>query len=237
MAKQPVYQFYSELRGCEPKIWRRFQVVGTVTLARLSYFVMTMYEMRGQHLFAMECPVTHNQEFLAPFASSFPKETDGRMEISFELKCAVIPDECKHDYALDAKKMKLSMLANKPGLTLNLVYDFGDEWVVELSLEEVIEDAPKNRLMPYVLEGEGYGIIENCGGVDQLMHIGEVIKDRTHKEFKEISSWLGTDEFDLGAFDIKDMTYRLQLVPPLFKKVYESGVSLYPDDLDYLNRS
>ena len=159
------------------------------------------------------------------------------MEISFELKCAVIPDECKHDYALDAKKMKLSMLANKPGLTLNLVYDFGDEWVVELSLEEVIEDAPKNRLMPAVLEGEGYGIIEDCGGVDQLMHIGEVIKDRTHKEFKEISSWLGTDEFDLGAFDIKDMTYRLQLVPPLFKKVYESGVSLYPDDLDYLNRS
>ena len=47
MAFQPIYQFYSELRNYEPKIWRRFQVLGNITLARLGYILITLYEMKA----------------------------------------------------------------------------------------------------------------------------------------------------------------------------------------------
>ena len=32
-----VYQFYAELEGYEPEIWRRFQVNGNISAARLGY--------------------------------------------------------------------------------------------------------------------------------------------------------------------------------------------------------
>lgn len=43
MASQPIYQFYVELQDYTPKIWRRFQVLGNVTAARLGYIIMTMF--------------------------------------------------------------------------------------------------------------------------------------------------------------------------------------------------
>ncbi len=54
MAAQPIYQFYSFLKDYQPVIWRRFQVAGNVTLARLGYIVMTMYEMQASHLFCID---------------------------------------------------------------------------------------------------------------------------------------------------------------------------------------
>jgi len=49
-----IYQFYAELADYEPKIWRRFQVAGDITVARLGYIVMTMYEMEANHLLAID---------------------------------------------------------------------------------------------------------------------------------------------------------------------------------------
>jgi hypothetical protein len=39
MASHPIYQFYTEFDDYEPKIWRRFQVPGNVTVARLGYII------------------------------------------------------------------------------------------------------------------------------------------------------------------------------------------------------
>ena len=50
MASQPIYQFYAELKDYEPKIWRRFQVPENITMARLGYILMTMYESQSSVL-------------------------------------------------------------------------------------------------------------------------------------------------------------------------------------------
>jgi hypothetical protein len=47
MASQPIYQFYAELDDYSPKIWRRFQVMNNITMARLGYIVMTIFEMQA----------------------------------------------------------------------------------------------------------------------------------------------------------------------------------------------
>jgi hypothetical protein len=57
MATQPIYQFYAELDDFKPKIWRRFQVPGNVTFARLGYITMTLFEITASHLFALEAPL------------------------------------------------------------------------------------------------------------------------------------------------------------------------------------
>jgi len=54
VASQPIYQFYAELKDYKPLIWRRFQVAGNITLAQLGYVTMTLFEMKGSHLFHLE---------------------------------------------------------------------------------------------------------------------------------------------------------------------------------------
>ena len=54
MASKPIYQIYAELQDYEPKIWRRFQVMNDITMARLAYILMTLFEMQGRHLYEFE---------------------------------------------------------------------------------------------------------------------------------------------------------------------------------------
>ena len=60
MASQPIYEFYAELEDYTPKIWRRFQVANNVTMARLGYILMTLFEMQASHLFRIEVPAREN---------------------------------------------------------------------------------------------------------------------------------------------------------------------------------
>ena len=66
MASQPIYQFYAELNNYQPKIWRRFQVPGNITMARLGYILMTLYEMQASHLFCITVPVREKEKGKSP---------------------------------------------------------------------------------------------------------------------------------------------------------------------------
>lgn len=54
MASKPIYQIYAELEDYKPKIWRRFQVLNDITMARLDYILMTIFEMQASHLYKFE---------------------------------------------------------------------------------------------------------------------------------------------------------------------------------------
>lgn len=60
MASKPIYQIYAELQDYEPKIWRRFQVMNDITVARLAYILMTLFEMQGSHLYLFEVDELNN---------------------------------------------------------------------------------------------------------------------------------------------------------------------------------
>ena len=60
MASHPIYQFYVELANYKPKIWRRFQVINNISMAKLGYIIMTMFEMKGNHLFEFDVPFLDN---------------------------------------------------------------------------------------------------------------------------------------------------------------------------------
>lgn len=232
MPSQPIYQFYAELDDYKPAIWRRFQVAGNITVARLAYVVMTLFEMTASHLFAVEVPFSDN--FLAETRRKLPKGKDAAaLEKVFAGVQAVwryevldfgldILGDSKENRVFDATKSGIAKAVQHPGDKLSLNYDFGDDWWVSLTLESVTKDVdlPGNEL-PRVLEGAGFGIIEDCGGMPGLAELAKAFKRKKGDLYTELSTWLGVDELDMSAFDIDDMNFRLKKLPRIYKQVYE----------------
>ena len=54
MATKPIYEIYAELQDYEPKMWRRFQILSDMTMARLAYTLMIMFEMKASHYYKFE---------------------------------------------------------------------------------------------------------------------------------------------------------------------------------------
>jgi hypothetical protein len=204
MASQQIYQFYAELDDYKPRIWRRFQVPGNITMARLGYIVMTLYEMQASHLFALEA------------------------QVEGEIFHFAIPDDefefCGGNdrFFINALNMKISRYSNRPGTQFLFNYDFGDDWRVALTLEEVIADKDlPGKELPRVIEGAGYGIIEDCGGIRGLEELTKAFKAKRGRQYKEFRDWLGVDSLDLAAFDLDDMNFRLKKVPRIYADIYE----------------
>lgn len=235
MASQPIYQFYAELKDYEPKIWRRFQVPENITMARLGYILMTMYEMKANHLFCTTVPIRDNVKLdaaLASVGSVFPDEF-WRFEIDNE---ELFPGEGEKVFDASEHKMR-SILQGCPGEKLNMEYDYGDGWEVEITLEFILEDKElPGRELPRVLAGEGYGIIEDCGGVGGLEQLAEAFRRKSGADYENYRKWLGQDELDLTAFDLDDMNLRLKKVPRIYTELYEYGCAPSQQSLNFLER-
>ena len=235
MASQPIYQFYAELKDYEPKIWRRFQVPENITMARLGYILMTMYEMKANHRFCVTVPIRDNvklDETLSGVGSVFPDKS-WRFEIGNE---ELFPGEGEKVFDASTYKMR-SILQGCQGEKLTLEYDYGDGWEVEITLESVLEDKElPGRELPRVLAGEGYGIIEDCGGTGGLEQLAAAFRQKSGDDYENYREWLGRDESDLTAFDLDDMNLRLKKVPRIYMELYEYGCAPSQRSLDFLER-
>ena len=239
MATQPIYQFYSELLDYEPKIWRRFQVPGNITLARLGYVLMTLYEMKGNHLFQFMLPGIYNS---GVFNKALGREggDSGEKEYTFYLlqneeTMEFGEDEEAKDMA--ATKMK-DVFYGVAGEKLLMEYDFGDSWQVEVTLESITKDPDlPGKELPRVLEGKGFGIVEDCGGVDGLAEVAEAFKDKSSEAYYEYRQWLGVKNLNLERLDKKDMNVRLKKLPRIFQNLYEKEEPLSQSSIDFLERA
>lgn len=242
MASQPVYQFYAKLKDFEPKIWRRFQVPGNITMAQLGYILMTMYEMQASHLFSITVPIRENHALYMKvkngydIAPAFQDEfwvfqvDDGENFFPYGTEHGVRP------YDAASRKMKY-VLNGLPGEKMVLEYDFGDSWEVEVALESVFEDKElPGRELPRALEGEGYGIIEDCGGAGGLERLAQAFQQKCGPEYQSYCDWLGRDNLDLSVFDRDDMNFRLKRVPRIYRELYEYGYAPTKRSMDLLER-
>ena len=234
MSARPIYQFYAELDGYEPAIWRRFQVTDNVTVARLAYVLMTLFEMTASHLFCFE---QMNNDFLVAMPSSLSEiglavRSKRRKRITdMDIIRYEIPDEGCFDFdsmteIRDATDFTLKQALPFPGCRLSFWYDFGDDWRVSVDLENIVHDeALPGKELPRVLEGGGFGIVEDCGGIDGLMKLAKAYKKKKGAAYEEFREWLGVDELDMESFDMNDMNFRLKKIPRIYMQIYEQGVS------------
>jgi hypothetical protein len=223
MATQPIYQFYAELDDFKPKIWRRFQVPGNITFARLGYITMTQFEMTAGHLFAVEAPL---------------ESPDGgriwRFEIPFEDQYLVESDNLK---LRDSSKYKLCRFTSSAGTRFNFNYDFGDDWWVSMVLEGVFKDKTlPGAELPRVIEGAGFGIVEDCGGIGGLESLVKAFKKKKGRDYNSFRDWLGVADFDITAFDIDDMNFRLKKIPRIYARSYEQQLAPTRRSIDLIER-
>lgn len=207
MAKHTIYKLYAELDDCELKIWRHFEIDSKITLAKLGYILLTLFEMKAEHLFAFE---------MVPYELV-------KIRADFKSEDAVYYEE---EIAFDITTVRVKDLITERTKNIKFMYDFGDGWEFTLKLEEIqksIEVCLSDY--PRVLDGEGFGIIEDCGGTGGLETLVTAFETKGDG-YEEYVEWLGIDNFDITAFDKEDMNFRLKKLPRIFKDMYE--YELYP---------
>lgn len=118
------------------------------------------------------------------------------------------PSEYDEDYdapTIDASKVTLmEIFSSRKSLTY--VYDFGDYWIHEITVEGILmEDRP----VAFCIEGKGATPPEDCGGFGGY----ECLKDsfeNNDKEVKRYREWLGMkkdETWDPNDFSAKDLRY------------------------------
>ena len=226
MNKIEIYEFYAELRDFEPRIWRRFKVNSDSTIAELAYILLTMFEMKASHLFKVEAFQTNSEEKRTRFMYEFPDLTN--------------PDFAYNNITISTNNIvesKLREVLCKISDRLALWYDFGDDWFIDIKLENTTNELNSEiQVLPKLVEGSGYGIIEDCGGPMGLKDLCDVFKDKSSIKYEEYSDWLGMTDFNIKSFDKEEMEYRITRIPAIYKRSYEE--KKYPTDfeLDFIDR-
>ena len=244
MAVKQIYQLYAELKDYSPKIWRRFEVARNITIARLGYILMTLYEMQASHLFCFDVPFsenyrirmakTYSQEDLDKLTKAFFEENPVYKNLRLEL----INERSYHaPDAKDATKALLKNTINQVGERLHFTYDFGDNWEIDITLLMVsVDSETPNSEFPRVLEGSGFGIIEDCGGVPGLTDIASAYKKKSGRAYREYCEWLDMPDLDLDSFDLDDMNFRLKKLPKIFAEIYEKELMPTQQSIDLILR-
>ncbi|MCW3107217.1 MAG: plasmid pRiA4b family protein [Segetibacter sp.] len=89
---------------------------------------------------------------------------------------------------VNSKQKKLSEIFSKPDQKFIYLYDFGDGWTHEITVEEITEEELAEA---DCIAGEGACPPEDCGGTVGYEHLKMVLSDPKDPEYKETREWLG----------------------------------------------
>ena len=238
MATFPIYQFYVELENYEPKMWRRFQVMNDITIARLGYIIMTLFELRNYYPYEVRKDELEVFKKKHPEYAKHPERLD-ELNIEFKKMRYGITNKKnlymytkveKYGELLDATKTKIGDLLKLNNEEITFYYDPEINWKIKVVLEKSFID--KNlyaKELPKILDGSGYGIIEKCNNTKELQQLRDELKARrwiNNSDYKYYSLNDKSNRLMLDKFDIDDMNYRVKVLPRTYEDEYEKKV--YP---------
>lgn len=177
-----VYQLEIVLRGSEPRIWRRVLVPGSFTLPRLHKTIQIAMGWENSHL----------HEFI--IAGRHYGEPDPDYD-SFGMEM------------LNHRKFKLEQVAPVEGAKFEYVYDFGDGWRHDLTVESIAPPEPE-RVYPVCLAGEQACPIEDSGALRGYYEKIEIAQDPDHPDHEDVKAWMPRD-FDPSRFDLEEVNRKL----------------------------
>lgn len=245
MQKQQIYQIYAQLKDYEPITFRRILVPHDILFADLAYILMICFEMDGSHLFNFNIPDGENQyqiirkkknlenrdEIIKQYKGEAKKrtvivtpETDELIDFNFTTQSNILPIT-----RVSVFKTTLDSYITNVGNKFTFTYDFGDDWTIDLKLEKIIRTSEFTEDdLPVVVDGAGYGIIEDCGGVFSLMDLHRAFKEKKGDDYKIFSEWLEVKSLEKidkhladDIFDINLANKRLVTDINIYMKIYE----------------
>ena len=187
-SSRQVLQFHLSLEGTIPPIWRRILVPADFTLAQLHRVIQAVMGWQDAHLHQFE---------VAGRVYGIP-DPDGMLEF------------------IDDRKIRLCDLNLTRRTRIGYTYDFGDEWVHTLKLEEVSQ-GDSDDIRPLCIAGERSGPPEDVGGAFGYEELLEARSDPNNEQHQDAKEWLG--DFDPEYFSVEEANTRLR------KKVRRSKVA------------
>ena len=171
-------QFKIQIKNIiEPPVWRKLVVPEQFTFLRMHKVIQAAFGWDDYHLF----------QFSPKGYASHP--------------LIGIPDSEFAADTLEAKKIKLSEIFRMPKQKFTYIYDFGDDWVHQITLEKITDE---KLLRAKCLAGKGACPPEDCGGPWGYAELKITLADPKHPEHAETKEWLGLtkkQKWDAEAFD------------------------------------
>ncbi|MEL6865924.1 MAG: plasmid pRiA4b ORF-3 family protein [Bacteroidota bacterium] len=174
-----IYQIKITLEDAKPPIWRRIEIASETTLEDFHQIIQSAMGWRNCHLHHF---IVDN-EFYNP-----QSEWD--------------------DFGNDYTGLKISDLLVAEGQKLRYEYDFGDSWLHQIKLEKIIEKQ-KSTAYPRCIKGKRACPPEDCGGIWGYMELEDIMKNKKHKQYKDMLEWLG-GPLEPEKFDLDEINQRLR---------------------------
>ncbi len=169
----PVYQLKVSLRGIKPPIWRRVQVPGDITLAKLHRVLQIVMGWTNSHLHRFSIG---GMDYAEP-------DPDGFLNVQSDRRARL-------DNVARAKQK------------FEYEYDFGDSWEHDIVVEKILQPEA-GASSPVCLAGERACPPEDCGGVWGYQEFLEAVMNPAHREHEAMLTWVGgrfdPEAFDQGA--------------------------------------
>ncbi|HHV61071.1 MAG TPA: plasmid pRiA4b ORF-3 family protein [Firmicutes bacterium] len=171
-----IYQLKVTLKAIKPPIWRRIQVPGNITLAKLHKILQAAMGWEDYHLYEFQ----------------IGRVSFGTPDPEFDM-----PVE-------NARTARLNKVVPEAKTRFQYIYDFGDYWVHDVLVEKILPPEEGVRY-PVCTGGKRACPPEDCGGIPGYLGMLETIKNPGDPEYEEILEWLGgtfdPEEFDLEAIN------------------------------------
>ncbi len=161
-----IYQLMVTLRGIEPPIWRRLLVPSWATLQDLHDILQLSMGWLDYHLFEFTKGGIHYQ----------PPDPENDLS-----------GDATHP-TLDPDRISLSTVLFNPGDRMDYLYDFGDAWNHEVTLEAILPRQP-GKPRASCLDGARACPPEDCGSIPGYEELVEAMKNPSTRKGK--GSWNG----------------------------------------------
>jgi len=181
------FQFKIQLkRITQPTVWRRVTVPGHFSFTKFHRVIQAAFGWEDYHLFQFS-----------------PKGYGSSPIIS-------IPDPDFDNMGrndrqrLHATKTTLTEIFTAEKQKFTYIYDFGDDWIHEITLEKIAVDA---SLSCTCLAGKGACPPEDCGGPWGYAGLKEIVENPKDAEYEEMREWMGLEpgeEWKPEDFDLAD---------------------------------
>jgi hypothetical protein len=189
------FQFKIQIKGItKPPVWRKVAVPADFTFLRFHHVIQTAFGWENEHLFGFQ-----------------DKEWGSDLNIALPVDDPFFGPDL-NDGAKDANTTRLSDVFNDGFRKLLYIYDYGDNWMHDITLEAIGDDKQKKAVC---LAGKGACPPEDCGGPYGYEGIKEVLaKEPQSEQAEEIREWLGLDDgevWDATLFDLEEVNVSLLL--------------------------
>lgn len=177
-----LYDLRIAFRHIEPAIWRRVVVWSATPLESLHLIIQEMFGWQNYHLYRFEIRGVEYE----------PAHPESTAQCSTEIS--------------------LREIGLRAGESFTYVYDFGDEW--ELDIRVLGTPAIYHeKTYPYCVEGARSGPPEDSGGPHRYGELLKILTQPSHPEFETMTDWIEPG-FDPEVFDLRATNRILSLAFP-----------------------